>query len=408
MRLKSRLQKALLFTVGCSSIYSVDACAAYPYGFGNVVVETVESVPGDKKANDSDTGFPCGDVIEEQRKHEQLSYSDLKALLPELAANNVRVTLAIQAHKLEQYFANEGNSAAMDEIAEVIKAGAPGQVMPWLVLGWCDGYFPGASNYAVYTTAAKLLDRWWRLEQGFAPNEFLIDMELRWSRTQKLNAEDNAAERIALLSSWVNSTEFDLATMAYANLANELKALGWRIVGSTAGHLLDDFIDGDDDLLQAFGTPLVGIAWDKIEWQLYRTLYQQQLPWGSPQLSNFMIYDYLANTAERVMAQHFNGAELGVIVGLTDSGLIYSSGGTYNDVLWGQGISREVQLDADAARLAGVPPAHISVYSLYGLHSVGLENLRVRSPWRIPLKPPVFDGATGILHTLSYGLDTLL
>jgi len=386
--------------------------------FGLVWVEIVEAVPEDagrRGIDGQECTFDDGEGELVMHPQHQLTYADVIQALPALAAYEVDLGIAIQAHKL-------GHPEDMEEFFEVVQAATDRgiRVLPWLVLDFCDGYFPGTTNANVFIPAAReLLDQW--EAHGFAPTGLFFDMELRWERARDVRAAAEAglldsAAMLARMTLWKNPLQFAFARYLYARFVDELHARGWEAHLSTSGAIIDDFFDGDAGIRRAWGIPVEGIDWDEIHVQLYRSLFDQQ----SPGLTPFFVYDYLISWRTR-----FPGVPIAVDIGLTHPGPVFPDGGVTRD-------PGDLIADAEAALAAGIPRDRIGTYNLKGLlegapycppsttcasyddyvyPAVPSEHdpaAWFAEPTTPSPSPPPLDLATPLLHTLYHAIDVVL
>ncbi len=376
-------------------------------------VEIVEAVPGDAGRDDPLVLTERCDMGSVSAGGEafapQMTYQDVINLAPTLKANGIKIALAIQAHKL-------GNSTKMNAIANVINAMGAANVYPWLVLSWCDGYFVNDTNYNTFATAANSLDTWWRITKGYAPTTFIVDEELRWARSRQFSGA-TATNKITLMQNWTNTTNYNNARTALANLVTNFKNKGWAVQGTTAAVALDDFYDGDEGIMKGWGTPITGISWSRISWQAYRTIFMAQCA-PLTVMSNFFVYDYL-NTAKNLpWSTKFPNTTLGVDIGLTEPGPVFPEGLDYLDVFLTQGVAKELSLDVEAANSAGQTNTSIGVYDLQGaackVNSNGtsvtcsVSNITSLIAPRIGQSAPLPDTCTPTIHTAMHVLDAAL
>lgn len=286
-----------------------------------------------------------------------------------LTVDEVRGTFRLLAErKVALHLAWSGEQPELLSLAR--EAALEGvEVRPWLLLPEADGYWPGSTNAAQFAEASRrLMDVWGE------PTTLIVDMEMRFDRSMQL-ADMLAAEEpdliaiLELLQSGIDRESYAAATGIYASLVDEAHARGWRVLLTTLPQVLDDYDDSDDDIRQAFGIPLEGIAWDAITFQAYRTLFGDFLSNGTS-LGPYFVHDYAARAMQRF------DARAGVDVGLVSAGVSASS------VYAGPS---DLQQDLAAALAAGVPPAHIHVYALDGIVA--------RPPSEAWLEPPAAHAA---------------
>lgn len=298
---------------------------------------------------------------------EFLPPSELEATLPLLESRGLAVNVA--------WTGMPNDPALLDLTETATSAGVT--LRPWLLLPESDGYWPGATNATEFSTKARgLMDAW--DARGLAPSALIVDMELRYDLavqvTEHLAKEPpDLAAVIALMQGNIDRDRFTAATTEYAALADEAHDRGWQVHLTTLPTVLDDDADGDDDLRQALGIPVEGIAWDVMTFQAYRTLLGELVAGsGSGPPTAFVVYDYGRDARERY------GERAGLDLGLVGAGV------TDSPVYAGPVELRE---DVEAAHAAGVPAAQINVYNLDGMLDRGPAESWLEAPAKSPAAP---------------------
>lgn len=302
--------------------------ADHPAGFAFVAVEAIE-----------DDGSGEHEPI--QPRHVE-TLEDLVDALPVLAAHGLSVGLAIQGHKLS-------NPAAMDAVFSAIERARESQVEvhPWLLLSFADGYFPSALNADKFAELARDLLKQWE-ERGLPPSTLLIDMEPSRELQEALSSVDLAE---ALPREQVDDESFVHGQEVYAALVDELHGRGWKAQLSTLATLLADYRDEDDDLRRYFNVVIDGVAWDQLDFQLYRSAFGQKAPGLGPHF----VYTYVQEALAR-----FPEKKLGFTLGLIHPGPIFQDGATLEN-------GDELRKDVEAALAAGAERSTLSVFNLKGI-----------------------------------------
>jgi len=218
------------------------------------------------------------------------------------------------------------------------------------------GYYPNATNYSEWITQALALMDLWKTK-GYAPTTLVVDFEMRdtsWEQFKKLSgtlATDVITVQNGLgqfLQAEINRPRYALALAAYKNFVNQAHAKGWKVHMTTLIHVLDDYLDGDDAIRQAFNTPIDNtptaagaVAWDAISFQAYRTLYQSATGIsGTP----YFVYSYGST------ARTYFGSKAALDIGLAE-----------------QYDSTSLRQDVGAAVAIGIAAPTVGVYSLKGV-----------------------------------------
>ena len=344
-----------------------------------VVTQDPEALFGTPKAGFSSVAIEVFDGTEIQNAY---------AVLETLGKRGVAITLSWDASNLD-----DPERWAFVHSARM--AGVP--VQPWLLVDEADGYWPGATNAAIFASAAREFSQLW-IARGFGPTRFVVDMEIEFSRFQEFNRLTAAAvPDIFAIACWMWSgtdrARYAAATQIYADLVDDLHDDGWLVHLTTLPQILDDYADGDDGIRQAFGIPVDGIDWDTMSFQVYRTAFNAAVPIGN--VTPFFVADY------GKLAKRLFGAKAQLDIGLTGTGV---------DIGTGDGISpsypngQELARDVAAALGAGYNRSQINVFNLQGMLDKPPFSQWMVSPWPWIYLP---DLGTPELHLISYMLDLL-
>lgn len=306
--------------------------------------------------------------------------AELKSNLHHLAGRDIALVLHWKAENID-------DPARWEVVHDAVSRGIP--VQPWLTLPESLGYFPNATNYSTWITHAQSLMFLWR-SRGLPSTSFVVDMEMSKSklhRFQELTAAGDPFAAARFLNGNINRSQFAAATTAYRGFVDYAHLLGFKVTVTTLLPLLEDYSDGDDFIRQGFNSPIDGIAWDEVSFQVHRTLYGASYP-----LTSYMVYEY-----GRLARNRF-GARAGLGLGLTHPGIdvgnqaiVYSSG-------------NQLRLDAQAAKAAGFSATRVGVYSFLGIYrsnDVGQWFQVPSTSWPLP------DLGTGLLRASIQALDTL-
>jgi hypothetical protein len=278
---------------------------------------------------------------------EFMSLSEIEAALPLLAARRVGLVLSWPSTAIgdERYY----------EL--VRRANAQGvAVRPWLLLPVESGYWPNSTNAREYDQAARrLIDGW--IAAGLRPDTFLVDMEMPISRVDgyaRVLQSLDLDQAVAYLRQGINRVQYADATRVYRALVDYAHSRGFRVELSTISQVLDDYLDGDDGLRQAFNIPVSGIDWDVYGIQAYRTLNQLVIGSVAGPTTSYYVYDYASR------ARALFGSKASIALGLIDTGEITPGAPVYFD-------GRELKEDLEAARAAGLSREQLGVYNLRGI-----------------------------------------
>ncbi len=324
----------------------------------------------------SATGY--GSVAWEQL--DGATFSELKNNLHHLAGRDIALVLHWKAENID-------DPARWDVVHDAVSRGI--QVQPWLTLPESAGYFPSSTNYNAWITQAQYLMFLWR-SRGLPSTTFVVDMEMpkaKLHRFQELTAAGDPFAVARFLNGNVNRAQFAAATVAYRGFVDYAHLLGFKVTVSTLLPLLEDYGDGDDFIRQGFNSPIDGIAWDEVSFQVHRTMYGASYP-----VTSYMVHEY-----GRLARNRF-GARAGIGLGLTHPGIAVGN----QSIVYANG--NQLRLDAQAAKAAGFSPTRVGVYSFLGIY----RSNDVGQWFQIPgSSAPLPDFGTGLLRASIQALDTL-
>lgn len=318
---------------------------------------------------------------------EFMTLSEIEAALPLLAGRSVGVALAWPSTEID-------NPAYYEFVRRAPRAGV--EVRPWLLLPVELGYWPNSTNARQYDGEARRLLTRWR-DEGLAPTTFIVDMEMPIGRVQRygeLLASLDLNATIAFLRAGINREQYAEATRIYRALVDWAHLRGFRVEISTISQVLDDYVDFDDGLRQAFNIPVAGIDWDTYSIQAYRTLNQFVIGSVAGPTTSYYVYDY----AQRTRA--IFGRKGAVVLGLIDAGEVTPDAPVYES-------GRQLEQDLEAARAAGISRENIGVYNLRGITRRPPSDQWFPRIGLISL-PPLPDLATSLTRSSSALVDAYL
>ncbi|GEM_PF-6927246 len=263
----------------------------------------------------------------------------------------------------------------------------------WPLLDEADGYWPNQSNATQFATWATELAA---LQTDGCPrlDAVVVDMEMPIDRSETLTDTTlTVSQRLTALSSSVDLGAFEAARSTYSDLVDSLHERDLRVFLTTLPMLVDDQLDGDEGIAQALWTPVEGVAWDRLSFQVYRTLFDEyarsllgtEEPFGAGLVTSYAadIELYWPDTGS-------------LDLGTTGEGMVEHDG---------MEEPAELQADIAAGLDAGVPLEAINVYSLEGLLEHDDPAAWVGTPEpRAALVAPEVDEIRAVVQ----GLDELL
>jgi len=266
----------------------------------------------------------------------------------------------------------------------------------WPLLSEDQGYWANQQNADAFAEYVRVLTAW---SQDECPRleGVVIDLEMPIDRAREMEdifaGEGGIDDLVTFLTDGVDETAFEAARIQYSTLVDDLHAMGYHVSASTLPMVLDDLEDGDESIARALWTPVRGIDWDVVSFQVYRSTFDS-------------IFSAALADPEATFTS-------GLITSYADSAVIYYGDKAALDLgTTGTGIGTEVGLDGpdelqsdmSAALYAGIPQERVHIYSLEGIMAADNPTAWVLEP--LPHHAEV-DAATEEFRTLIATLDAL-
>jgi hypothetical protein len=254
-----------------------------------------------------------------------------------------------------------------DDLAALCEAAADADVALrlWPLLSEEEGYWANQQNATAFVLWMQELRSWARRDCRHLDG-FLVDLEMPLDRTvtlQALIAEGASALEVAtFLLEGIDEGRFEAARATYADEVARIQADGLTCQVTALAMLADDLEDGDETLAQALWTPVLGIPWDRVSVQVYRSLFDTYFSAALDDPEQ-RFGPGLAGSYAATMVEAY-GVRASIDLGTTGVVGVGVSEGLSAD---------ELQDDIAAALAAGVPVGGIALYSLEGLDDVDAE-----------------------------------
>jgi len=245
--------------------------------------------------------------------------------------------------------------AYLERVCAAAKAGGL-TLRLWPGLPREQGYWPNQANVDAFLAWLEVLYGW-AGEVCPRLDGVVVDMEFPIDRVEMLRALRAAGKSNVEVAMWLlgnrDDAAFERARGLYAAAARRARGLGYRFYVTTLPMIADDWRDDDETVARSLWTPIEGVEWDAVSFQVYRPLFDQQFPHasGMPYTSG------LVTSYARSIVQRW-GARGGVDLGTTGSGI---------GIAMGFASAADLQADIAAARAEGIAPGRIAIYSLEGL-----------------------------------------
>jgi hypothetical protein len=207
---------------------------------------------------------------------EFLTDDQVRAQLPFLAGQHADLYLAVKRARV-------GDPALASLITDADRAGVG--VRAWLLLDDADGYWANETNVdAVRAAATAFAD--WRDAAHLPVSWVIFDLEMSLARTQAVaavQATDGPIAAVDLIKQGRDPAAFVAARAQYVSLVSDLHARGLKIMCVTYPMVLDDPLDGDDDIQDELDVPVIGVPWDEASFMVYQsTIYDLTGQWHGP------------------------------------------------------------------------------------------------------------------------------
>lgn len=265
----------------------------------------------------------------------------------------------------------------------------------WPLLSQANGYWANQQNVEAFITYVQTL-RGWAAKDCPRLEGFVVDLEMPYDRAMELQdlfaQHGSVADLLDFLLLGIDEDLFEAARLRFTDLVQDLGAQGYLVSASTMPMIVDDAEDGDESIAKALWTPVQGVPYDKISFQVYRThydaVYGQAIADGPVSFPSGLITSYASS-----IVAHYGDQ------GAIDLGIVGSAG---VGGLPGMTDAAQLQGDIAAALAAGIPPGRIQVFSLDGLFEMDDRAAWITLPE--PAASPV-DASTLEIRELFNSLD---
>lgn len=264
----------------------------------------------------------------------------------------------------------------------------------WPLLSEAKGYWPNQANVEDFAAYVWTLVDWAR---DLCPRleGIVIDLEMPIDRAREMermfNEGGSVNDIVVFLINGIDEEAFETARERFADLVDDLQADGYRVTASTLPMVVDDYDDGDESIAMALWTPVEGIDWNGISFQIYRSLFDGVFSAGLDD-PTVPFTSGLITSYSRSILTYFPERG-GIDLGTTGQGI-----GTATPLA----SADELQSDIAAALAEGIPQGRINIYSLEGV----MEQTDATDWVVVPAANPVpIDANTDEIRNLFAGLD---
>ncbi|MFZ9887203.1 MAG: hypothetical protein ACO3JL_06850 [Myxococcota bacterium] len=310
----------------------------------------------------------CVDLSTTPVRHQERMSLWVQTLEPADVTDALRFCADHQLNLNVNMMQGEWDASRLASLCEQAAA-ADVAVRLWPALPHADGYWANQENadrFVGYIDELVVVAR----EHCRRVDGLIVDMELPFDKAMALEQKRAAGESNLDLVNWllegVDEGRFYAARALYADAVDRIKAEGLFVGVSTLAQNLDDYDDGDETIARAMWTPIEGIAWDQVAFQVYRNLFQAGYP---PEDGSVYTPGLIASYAQSARAAY---GERGAL----DLGMA-GSGPRLED---GLGSAAELQADIAAAQAEGLAPGSLSIFALDGLRGVPDADAWVQVP----------------------------
>ena len=265
----------------------------------------------------------------------------------------------------------------------------------WPLVSEEDGYWANQANAEIYTGwVAEMVD--WSLEDCPRLDGIAFDMEFPIERAFELQAlmeeSGSVTDLVDFFIGGIDDEAFAASRDVFAASVHDIQGQGLRCTASTLAMAADDVLDGDETIAKALWTPIEGIGWDRISFQVYRSMFDDEFSMALEDPEQEFTAGLVTSYATDIVAHY--GDRASIDLGTTGSG-ISDHGGVEPD---------DLQADLAAALAAGIEPGATVIYSMEGTddHADPASYFPVPSP-----QPAEVDPATEEIRALFAMLDAL-
>ena len=178
----------------------------------------------------------------------------------------------------------------------------------------------------------------------------------------------------------------------YAASVSDIQGQGLRCTASTLAMAADDVLDGDETIAKALWTPIGGIDWDRVSFQVYRSMFDDEFAMALDDPDQEFTAGLVTSYATDIVAHY--GDRASIDLGTTGSG-ISDHGGVEPD---------ELQADIAAALAAGIEVGATVIYSMEGTD----DHVNPAAYFAVPApQSAALDPATEEIRALFATLDAL-
>lgn len=280
---------------------------------------------------------------------EERPMSDVEGSLAFLAANRLNLSFSLVRGETDRAYIEQVCRAA--EAHDVA-------VRFWPGLSFEEGYWPNQANVEPFLA---WVDELVEIGADVCPrlDGIVVDMEMPWDRTQTMLHMRADGASMGDIAAWllegIDEAAFERARGLYEAAGQRVRASGLTWTVTTLPMTAEDPLDWPDDetIAKLLWTPIRGIEWDLVSFQVYRSLFDE----------HFQVTAGVAYTSGLV------GSYAGTIVqlwgerGAIDLGITGGGVGTTGSLAG----PAELQADIAAALAGGIPPGNVALFSLEGL-----------------------------------------
>lgn len=263
----------------------------------------------------------------------------------------------------------------------------------WPALPHEQGYWANQENAEIFVEYVDEILAW--VPQSCPRADGIVyDMEMPFERFSELEQMQAAGKSNLDIINWLlagaDEARFIEARNVFAASVERVHAFGLTAAVSTLPQNADDYADGDETVARAMWTPIEGIAWDSVAFQVYRNLFQLSYPPADgSRYTSGLVASYAASVTEAYGDK--GGLDLGM-----------AGGPRLED---GLGDARELQADIAAALAAGLPPGSLSIFALDGLRRLEDAENWVKVPTAKVAEPSEADESLRAIFRLLDSLE---
>ena len=314
---------------------------------------------------------------------EQASLAEVRPALAALAGRRVEIMVAVPRASFP--------SASLELLLQ--DAAARGvEVRIWPLLPEREGYWPNETNLAAFAAYVDAILAWLK-SRKLSASAIVYDMEpaISYSKSIEATYAKGLGAVVALMKAHLDPAAHAAAKAALIASVKKVQAAGLRAQCVTFPQVLDDLVDGDDDLQDALDIPVRGVPFDEVSLMVYQSTYARSVgTWIGPDLIRFYAAAARAAYGDRATIA------LGIV---GRAGVMTQKAQLYKD---------PATLRQDVAAALYEKVRRVEIFSLDGMMLTGKLDAWLAATADVEPKKPPSSSTTDLVQKGMLAIDTML